>query len=505
MGCHAVTTPVRLAVRNLTVSYGQHEVVHGIDFDVERGSIVSLLGANGSGKSTTVKALTGVNPLHAKSQVTFNDNPIRAKDLTPVAARKIGIRVVHQESPLIANMTVAEMTALHTGFPLVGATFVQRRALARKTEGILREFDVAVHPNTLCADLTAGERALVSLVISMAGISPERALLVLDETTAPLSTREAARLLDRVRGVADRGLSVLMVTHRLPEVREYSDRTIVLRDGHLVSNIGADEFSEADVIHAMVGGAGHSASSHDHDHDRSRGRGRPALVVENLAGNVSRELSLAVGTGEILGVTGRSGEGASELLRLIGGVESTHVGTTKIDGNDAPITGARDAIRAGIFYLSLDRLNEGGIALMTVHDNVVLPRVERYGANRRRAASDVDRMIRELDIRPADPTVPYASLSGGNQQKVLLARWLLLEPRILLLDDPAVGVDPNTREIIFDTLRELAARGTTVIIRSSEPEHLVRLCDRVIVVNGGRIVEELTDLNLEDISRATYA
>ncbi|OZE26746.1 hypothetical protein CH278_27015 [Rhodococcus sp. 05-2254-5] len=504
MGCHAVTTPVRLAVRNLTVSYGQHEVVHGIDFDVERGSIVSLLGANGSGKSTTVKALTGVNPLHSKSQITFNDSPIRAKDLTPVAARKIGIRVVHQESPLIANMTVAEMTALHTGFPLVGATFVQKRTLARKTEDILREFDVAVHPNTLCADLTAGERALVSLVISMAGISPERALLVLDETTAPLSTREAARLLDRVRGVADRGLSVLMVTHRLPEVREYSDRTIVLRDGRVVSNIGADEFSEDAVIHAMVGGAAHIASSHNHD--RSRGlTDRPALVLEKLSGNVSRELSLTVGAGEILGVTGRSGEGASELLRLIGGIESTQAGTTKIDGNCAPISGAREAIKAGIFYLSLDRLNEGGIALMPVHDNVVLPRVERYGANRRRAASDVDRMIRELDIRPADPTVPYASLSGGNQQKVLLARWLLLEPQILLLDDPAVGVDPNTREIIFDTLRELAARGTTVIIRSSEPEHLVRLCDRVIVVNGGRIVEELTDLNLEDISRATYA
>ncbi|OZF07767.1 hypothetical protein CH300_04945 [Rhodococcus sp. 15-1154-1] len=506
MGRDGMSEVSRLQVRDLSVSYGRHEVVRGLSFDIPKGKIYSLLGSNGSGKSTTVKALTGVNTVGAETSVLLNGKLIRPRELTPSKSRSIGIRVVHQESPLIPNMTVAEMAALNTDFPLVGGTFVHRRQLQRRTREMLDEFDVRVDPSSLCGDLKAGERALVSLVVSMAGISPEQALLILDETTAPLSTRDAERFLDRVRSVADRGLAVLMVTHRLPEVSAYSDNALVLRDGVLVRTYDSESFSEQACINDMVGGTGRGRST-----DRRGAGGRDVdadkstVMARGLSGVTVRDVTVGVGPGEILGVTGRAGEGASELLRVLSGVEESTAGSVVVEGNPMSMTGPREAIAAGIYYLSLDRLVEGGIPLMTVRENMILPDVGRYGFGGRGAAAAVQGMIEELDIRPPDADVAFGSLSGGNQQKVLLARWLLMAPKVLVLDDPAAGVDPNTREIIFDTLRELSARGTSIIIRSSEPEHLVRLCDRVVVVNGGRIVEYIEELTLEEISRATYA
>jgi ABC-type sugar transport system ATPase subunit len=181
-------------------------------------------------------------------------------------------------------------------------------------------------------------------------------------------------------------------------------------------------------------------------------------------------------------------------------------GVVRVGGTVLTPGSPRSAILNGVYFLSADRLTEGGVAPMTVGENMVLPRVERYGLGRRRAASDVGRMMTQLAVRPADPTTPFGSLSGGNQQKVLLSRWLLLDPRVLLLDDPTAGVDPKTRELIFEQLRRLALQGSSIVLRSSEPEHLARLCSRVLVVQQGRIVDQLSGENLtvEEVSRATF-
>jgi ABC-type sugar transport system ATPase subunit len=489
------------------VSYGAHKVVHEISFNVGAGSIVALLGANGSGKSTTVKALTGINRPGDGSSVTLNGSPLKARDLTPGESRRLGIRVVHQEAPLIEVLTVAEMMALNIGFPMTGG-IIRRRQLKRLASETLAAFDVRVSPDELCGGLNAGDRALVSLAISMAGIPMETALLILDEATASLASSDADRLLRRVRAATERGLSVLMVTHRLPEVSQYCDETLVLRDGRVAKTFSHDDFSEDEAIAEMVGITLDDESSHVHHQHHSTNLPMGAdLKVIDLAGQRVRSVTFGCASGEILGITGRNGEGASDLLRLIGGMAPSSAGRVEVQGAELRLDGPRDPIMHGVFYLSSDRLNEGGVPPMTVMENMVLPRVERYGVRRRQADQDVDRYMKQLSVKPTDPQVPFGSLSGGNQQKVLLSRWLLLGPRVLLLDDPTAGVDPRTREIIFAQLKELAAQGVCILIRSSEPEHLVRLCNRVLVVQEGRIADEIDgqDLTTEEVSRAAFA
>jgi ABC-type sugar transport system ATPase subunit len=493
----------RLSVRNLSVWFGGNRALDSLDLDVPAGRMVALLGANGSGKSTTVKALTGINPIRPGAKIRLGGAALAADAMNPVETQRRGIRVVHQEAPLVPDLTVAEAMAINLGFP-TSAGFIRWRRLAEDSRRRLAAFGVAIDPDRLCRTLTASERALVSLAIALGDIRPESAVLILDEATASLSTSEAERFLDHVREAADRGLAVLMVTHRLPEVRRYCDELTVLRDGVTVARFDREDWDERAVVHAMVGAESDDAAA---DADRSGGAdGANALVVSGLAGPGVAGASFAARSGEILGVTGRPGGGAAELLRLLGGIESATDGLLELGGEPAVVRAPRHAIGLGIFYISADRLTEGGVATMSVAENLILPRTERYGLGRVRAARDVARMMTELDVRPPDASVPFGSLSGGNQQKVLLGRWLLLEPRVLLLDDPTVGVDPHTREVMFRVLRSLADAGTTILLRSSEPEQLARLCDRVLVVRDGAVSGELTGdrMTTEEISLATF-
>jgi ABC-type sugar transport system ATPase subunit len=299
-----------------------------------------------------------------------------------------------------------------------------------------------------------------------------------------------------------------MVTHRLQEVRDCCDRTIVLRDGVVVERRTRSDFDERAVVNAMVGeGDGVVAGGAAVARSGPAAAATAALTVRGLRGPGVAGVDLRVDAGEILGVTGRSGGGASELLRAVAGMEPRTAGEVVL-GDGPPLRrGTRAAVEHGVVYLSADRLSEGGVASMTVGENLVLPRIERYGLFGRGKAADIERMIALLDIRPADPDARFGTLSGGNQQKVLLARWLLLEPRLLVLDDPTAGVDPGTRERLFELLRRLADDGLGVLLRSTEPEQLARLCRRVLVMRDGAVARTLDAerVNTEEISLATYA
>jgi ABC-type sugar transport system ATPase subunit len=330
-------------------------------------------------------------------------------------------------------------------------------------------------------------------------------VLILDEATASLTTADATRFLDHVRHAADRGLAVLMVTHRLTEVEQYCDEMVVLRDGVSVARFDRQSFDQREVIHAMIGEAAQSRSS---DHDASpRDTQARHLDIEHLSGDVLQDITLSVEPGEILGIAGRAGEGAAELLRAIAGLEPQVRGRVKLGDANLDLRSPRGPIAEGICFISADRFKEGGIAQMTVAENLTLPKTERYGMGLARANRDADRMIAQLDVRPSTREATFGNLSGGNQQKVILARWLLLNPHVLLLDDPTVGVDPHTRDVIFATITSLALAGRIILIRSSEPEQLALHCSRVVVLRDGRITQELigTDLNAEKISFATFA
>jgi ABC-type sugar transport system ATPase subunit len=498
-----VSAEARLSVRNLSVCFGTNIALQNFDLDVAAGKIVALLGANGSGKSTTVKALTGINPVQAGGRVSLGGAVLAGDALDPITTRKRGLRVVHQEAPLIADLTVAEAIAINLGFPTAGG-FIRWRELARTASQRLSAFDVDIDPSRSCRSLTPSERALVSLAIALGDIEVESAALILDEATASLSTADAARFLDHVRDAADRSLAVLMVTHRLPEVRRYCDEAVVLRDGVTVARFDRASFDETAIVHAMVGEA---AAARGGDAEPSRGPQTRGLAIERLGGETLRDVSLNVRPGEIVGIAGRVGGGAAELLRALAGLAPPAQGRARLGDVELDLRSPRGPLRHGVCFISADRLNEGGVAAMTVAENLTLPKTERYGLGQARARRDADLMIAKLDIRPPLREAPFGKLSGGNQQKVLLARWLLLDPNVLLLDDPTVGVDPHTRKTIFATLEALARAGAIVLIRSSEPEQLARHCSRVVVLQEGRVTEEFVgaDLTTEKISLATFA
>ncbi len=346
----------------------------------------------------------------------------------------------------------------------------------------------------------------MSLAIALDDIEVDSAVLILDEATASLSTADATRFLDHVREAADRGLAVLMVTHRLPEVRQYCDAMVVLRDGVTVARFDRDSLDEREVVRAMVG-EGTQSRSDDHEVSPSRSTQARGLDIQKLSGDVLRDVTLSVQPGEIVGIAGRPGGGAGELLRSLAGLEPAPRGRVTLGEVALDLRSPRGPLGQSVCYVSADRLNEGGIAGMTVTENLTLPKTERYGMGLARAKSDAERMIAQLDIRPSAGEVPFGKLSGGNQQKVILARWLLLDPGVLLLDDPTVGVDPHTREVIFATITSLARLGAIVLIRSSEPEQLARHCTRVVVLRDGQVTQEFVgaDLNTEKISLATFA
>jgi ABC-type sugar transport system ATPase subunit len=239
----------------------------------------------------------------------------------------------------------------------------------------------------------------------------------------------------------------------------------------------------------------------------SRSTQARGLDIQQLSGEVLQDVALSVQPGEIVGIAGRPGGGAAELLRALAGLEPGARGRVTLGEFDLDLRSPRGPLGQSVCFISADRLNEGGIAQMTVAENLTLPKTERYGMGLARANRDADRMIAQLDIRPSAREAPFGKLSGGNQQKVILGRWLLLDPDVLLLDDPTVGVDPHTREVIFSTITTLAHSGAIILIRSSEPEQLARHCTRVVVLRDGRLTQEFigADLNTEKISLATFA
>jgi len=497
----------RLDATGITVSFSGVQVLRGVRLRAAPGEIVGLLGANGSGKSTMVKVLSGVYQAEAGSCLTLNGEKADP-GYGPLTARALGVRVSHQESPLIGSMTVADMLAMQAGFPTQGG-FIRQRRLMDQAAAILRAQGVAVAPDRLAGSLSAGERAMVSLALALRDVDPQRAILILDEATAALSTPDAGRFLRRAKAAADSGVAVIMVTHRLAEVREFCSRVVVLRDGEVALESPAAELDERAVLRVMVGGAdrvGHGTVSLAGGRAAS-GAGAARLEARSLRGAAVREADLALAAGEIVGVTGRADSGASDLLRLVAGVEPRTGGTVTVGGAAIAGRGPRDAVQRGVVYLSPDRLIEGGVATMTVAENLTLPRGERYWLRRRAEAADVAKVIGMLDVRPPRPDAMFGTLSGGNQQKVLLGRWLLLDPTVLLLDDPTAGIDPNTRDLLFKLLGELAAAGVSVLIRSTEPEQLARLCGRVLVMQEGRIATVLEGemVTTEEIGLATYA
>ena len=480
-----------LMIAHVSKTFPGTRALTDVSFDVAAGQIHALLGGNGSGKSTLIKILAGVYHAEPGGTITVGDTTIAADHTSAAQARAIGLHFVHQNPAVFPALTVAENMAIGAGFEMHGG-IINWRALYRRTQTLLDRFDISVSPKAAMSSLRPAERTMVAIARALQDQEETgTGVLVLDEPTASLPRAEVDTLMAALTRYAANGQTILFVSHRLDEVIQYADRATVLRDGQLAGTASGVEINEPNLIRLIAG----RQLDHVFPVMPRVPTDRVALAVHGLAGGPLRDVSFDLGFGEVLGVAGLLGSGRSELLKMIFGAYATKKGTIEVDGRLVRFRHIGEAIDAGVAYVPEDRNTEGSFADMTLSENVTAAVVNRYWSklrlSRRAADRDAAAAIDEFGIDAASEQQTMGTLSGGNQQKVILARWLRRKPIILLLDEPTQGVDVNARAQIYALVRQAVTDGCSVLLVSSDFEELARVCDRVIILAAGQVTAEL--------------
>jgi ribose transport system ATP-binding protein len=478
----------RLQARGIRKSFGGVEVLHGVDLDAASGSVLALLGENGAGKSTLVKILAG-DYTPDEGEIDVGGEVHTA--LTPVAARQLGIRMIFQELSDAPALTVAENISLGRWPGTRG--IVNWRALRRRAERALEQLGVDIDPDAPVSSLRIGERQVVEIARAL---SDEARCLILDEPTAALSSQEVDRLFTFVHRLRERGVALIYITHRLEEVRQIADRVQVLRDGNVVLVDDVGEVDRRALVSAMVGRA-------IDDVQRPPAPTWPTgeTPVLHFAGATSEgafaDVDLDVHPGEVVALYGKVGSGTGEIAEAAFGTLSLTGGTLELDGKPVAFRSPAQAIDAGVGLLPADRQREGVFAVRPVAENLSAPSWPRLAKALGFITSAVEatayrRWHDTLGIRSRnDPAQPIGTLSGGNQQKVLLGRWLERKSHALLLVEPTRGVDVGARQEIYRSIRALSAQGVGILIPTSDYEEVVQVADRAAVMARGRIVARL--------------
>ena len=490
-----------VAMSGITIRFPGVLALDGVDFTLNAGEIHALMGENGAGKSTLIKALTGVYPIHA-GEILVGGVP---RSFSSTAdAQAAGISTVYQEVNLLPNLSVGENVML--GHEPRRGGGIDWRATHAEAARHLSALGVDIDTQSL---LSSHSIALQQLVAISRAMVTDSQVLVLDEPTSSLDRSEVEQLFGVVRELRDRGVAILFVSHFLDQVFELSDRITVLRNGKLVGVRLASELSKGELISMMLGREmaeldDISRAAH-RDIDRSD---TPVLSARDLGRRgVLEPADLDVFDGEVVGIAGLLGSGRTELVRLMYGADRADSGTIEVRGEPTRITNPRHAIEHRIAFSSEDRREEGIVGDLTVAENIVLGIQARRGWRRIRRA-DQDRVVSEsiaaLGVRPADPSMLVRNLSGGNQQKVLLARWLATAPQLIILDEPTRGIDVGAKADIQRKVAELSAAGLAVVFISSELDEVVRIAQRIVVLRDRRKVGELDglDTSVDDVVAA---
>jgi ribose transport system ATP-binding protein len=495
-----------LVARGISKSFGGTWALREVGLTVQAGEVHGLLGENGSGKSTLIRILAGYHAPDSGGELEVGGRPVRLP-LRPGEPRRLGLSFVHQDLGLIPSLSALENLRLGELAAGRGLRISWSRERRRAHE-VFSRYGLELDPRTRVADLDPVERALLAIVRAAEEIRTSGGLLVLDEPTAFLPRSETEHLLSLVREIAASGDSVLFVSHDLEEVESVTDQVTVLRDGRSVGTRPTREVATEDLVELIVG----RRLEARHPRRRALREERPAVSVVGLSGEAVRRLSFGLGRGEVLGLTGLAGSGFEEVLPLLFGARPAAGGRLVLAGASHDVTKLTPdgALRAGIALVPADRHRDGGVGSLSVADNVTLPVVERYAARgrlrRARLLEDATALLATFDVRPPEPSLLYRALSGGNQQKALIAKWLSTRPQLLLLDEPTRGVDVGARLQIFSLIRDSARAGASVLCASSDYEQLSEICDRVLVFSGGDVVSRLVgeDLAKERIAEACY-
>ena len=464
----------------------------GVSLEFEPGAVHGLIGENGAGKSTLMRILVGLQE-PTEGTVLLDSAPVRLKGVRH--AMSLGIAMIHQELDVVDDLTVAENVYL--GRELRRFGLLDRKAMADQTDALLDMVGASFDASTRVADLAIAGKQLV--VIAKA-LSHDASILIMDEPTAVLSDKETDALFNLIGELKEQGVTVIYISHRLAEVERICDRITVLRDGVVVRTLNRGEASEAEMASLMVGrdlGDVYPPKAKVPD-------APPALVAERIVADGVRGASISVRPGEIVGLAGLIGSGRSELCEAIAGARPRYSGTVSIGGKAVTISSPRQAAKHGIAYVSEDRKGSGLVLDMDTIENTTLANLSKYAKpliDKKRERKTAERWQKDLDVRVGDMRAPVLYMSGGNQQKVAIAKWLDLEPKVLMLDEPTRGVDVGAKREIYNLVHKFAEEGLACIVVSSELPEIVGLCNRVYVMREREVVGELQgdDITEENI------
>ncbi|GAK72965.1 putative ABC transporter ATP-binding protein [Agrobacterium rubi TR3 = NBRC 13261] len=476
----SVSTPV-LAMRDIEKSFGPVKVLKGVDFDIRAGEVHALMGENGAGKSTMIRILSGAHQPDG-GEVLLEGSATRFAN--PRSAQSAGIAVVHQELLLFPDMTVAENIFLgHAPRTSIGT--IDRRTMREEARKLLARLNCPdLDVDGMVGQLSVANRQRVEIARAL---SRNARVLIMDEPTAALAEADVVRLLDVVRMLRRDGVGIVYVSHRMNEIFQISDRVTVLRDGKTISTKPIEDVTEASLVSMMVG----REITHLFPKQEVE-MGKTVLEIENLCctGRIDN-ISFGVRAGEILGIAGLVGSGRTELAETIFGVTPSSSGTIRLDGEMVKISKIRDAIDLGIAYVPEDRGQHGLVRQQSIRDNVVMPILNRIAkgwmVDRSRELSLAQTAIQRFAVRARGPMQIVGELSGGNQQKVVIAKWLTTKPRVLILDEPTRGVDVGAKSEIHKLMVDLAREGIAIVMISSELPEVLGMSDRVLVMNSGKV------------------
>lgn len=482
---YATDTPL-LSMRGIEKSFPGVRALKGVDLELHGGEVLALLGENGAGKSTLIKVLAGAC-LPDAGAIQINGQALAIH--SPVDAVRAGVAVIYQDFHLVPSLSVADNIFL--GREHAHAGFIAQRQERRQALALFGRLGVVLGPSALCRELTVAQQQLVAIAKAL---SLDARILVMDEPSATLTPQEVSRLFVLIRDLKRHGIGVIYISHRLDEIFGIADRVLVLRDGAVVGARPLAGVSRDALIEMMVG------RRLDEEFPKQRAPiGPPRLVVKNLCrGQIVRNVSFEIRRGEVLGLTGLVGAGRTETARLIFGADRCETGTISLDGRLLRLRGPRDAIRNGIALLTEDRKTQGLVVDHSVRENFGLPNLSRLAClgfvQQRRERRALASHVNSLRIKLAHPDQPAKNLSGGNQQKVVLAKWLERNCEVILFDEPTRGIDVGAKVEIYLLINELAAAGKAILLISSELPEVLGMSDRILVMHEGRLTGEITDV-----------